>query len=285
LGTEYAPNTVTADARAGDAPAIEEAPSIGAPIIEFDKVVKSFGDHMVCRQLDFTVAAGERVTLIGPSGSGKTTVLRLLMTLERPDGGRIRVDGEPLWHLQKGSKTAPADQRHLRKVRRKIGMVFQQFNLFPNMTVLQNVTEAPVRVLGLSRDAADEKARELLDRVGLGGKLDARPTQLSGGQQQRVAIARALAMEPKVLLLDEVTSALDPELVAGVLNVLREIAETTDITMLIVTHEMHFARDVSHRVMMFDHGQIVEQGPPDQIFTQPQHQRTKSFLHAVVEER
>jgi len=164
-------------------------------------------------------------------------------------------------------------------------MVFQQFNLFPNMTVLQNVTEAPVRVLGRSRDAADQKARELLDRVGLSGKLDARPTQLSGGQQQRVAIARALAMEPKVLLLDEVTSALDPELVAGVLNVLREIAETTDITMLIVTHEMHFARDVSHRVMMFDHGQIVEQGPPDQIFTQPKHQRTKSFLHAVVEER
>jgi polar amino acid transport system ATP-binding protein len=254
-------------------------------MIEFDNVVKSFGDNTVCRQLNFTVAAGERVTLIGPSGSGKTTVLRLLMTLEQPNGGRIWVDGEPLWHIQKGDKTVLADQKHLRKVRRKIGMVFQQFNLFPNMTVLQNVTEAPVRVLGRSRDAANDKARELLDRVGLSAKLDARPTQLSGGQQQRVAIARALSMEPRVLLLDEVTSALDPELVAGVLNVLREIAETTDITMLIVTHEMQFARDVSHRVMMFDHGQIVEQGPPDELFTRPQHQRTKSFLQAVVEER
>jgi polar amino acid transport system ATP-binding protein len=274
LVTEPASKTVSADAGTGD-----------SPIITFDKVVKSFGDNTVCRELDFTVGAGERVTLIGPSGSGKTTVLRLLMTLERPDGGRIWVDGEPLWHIEKGGRTVPADQKHLRKVRRRIGMVFQQFNLFPNMTVLQNVTEAPVRVLGRSRDAADQQARELLDRVGLSGKLDARPTQLSGGQQQRVAIARALAMEPKVLLLDEVTSALDPELVAGVLNVLREIAETTDITMLIVTHEMHFARDVSHRVMMFDHGQIVEQGPPEQIFTRPQHQRTKSFLHAIVEER
>jgi polar amino acid transport system ATP-binding protein len=274
LATESLPDAVTAEARAGD-----------APIIRFDKVIKSFGDNMVCRELDFTVAAGERVTLIGPSGSGKTTVLRLLMTLEQPNGGRIWVDGEPLWHIQKGGKTVPADQKHLRKVRRRIGMVFQQFNLFPNMTVLQNVTEAPVRVLGRGRDAAEQAARELLDRVGLSGKLDARPTQLSGGQQQRVAIARALAMEPKVLLLDEVTSALDPELVAGVLCVLREIAETTDITMLIVTHEMHFARDVSHRVMMFDQGQIVEQGPPEQIFLRPQHPRTQSFLQAVVEER
>jgi polar amino acid transport system ATP-binding protein len=153
------------------------------------------------------------------------------------------------------------------------------------MTVLRNVTEAPVHVLGAEKDKAEQRARELLDRVGLSAKLDARPTQLSGGQQQRVAIARALAMEPKILLLDEVTSALDPELVAGVLNVLREIAETTDITMLIVTHEMHFARDVSHRVMMFDHGQVIEQGPPEQIFGAPQHDRTRAFLHAVVEER
>jgi polar amino acid transport system ATP-binding protein len=274
LATEYAPDAVSADSRSG-----------GEPIIKFDKVVKRFGENVVCRELDFTVAPGERVTLIGPSGSGKTTVLRLLMTLEQPNGGRIWVDGQPLWHMEKGGKLVSADEKHLRKVRRKIGMVFQQFNLFPNMTVLQNVTEAPVRVLGKSRDAADQKARELLDRVGLSAKLDARPTQLSGGQQQRVAIARALAMEPKVLLLDEVTSALDPELVAGALNVLREIAETTDITMLIVTHEMHFARDVSHRVMMFDHGQVIEQGPPERIFTRPQHSRTRSFLHAVVEER
>jgi polar amino acid transport system ATP-binding protein len=151
--------------------------------------------------------------------------------------------------------------------------------------VLRNITEAPVHVLGMDKDKAEEKARELCGRVGLSAKLDARPNQLSGGQQQRVAIARALAMEPKVLLLDEVTSALDPELVAGVLDVLRGLAETTDITMLIVTHEMRFARDVSHRVMMFDHGQVIEQGPPDQIFTAPGHDRTRSFLHAVLEER
>jgi polar amino acid transport system ATP-binding protein len=151
--------------------------------------------------------------------------------------------------------------------------------------VMENLCEAPIRVLGKSKDEASEKARELLDNVGLAEKVDAHPTQLSGGQQQRVAIARALAMEPKVLLLDEVTSALDPELIAGVLGVLREIAETTDITMLIVTHEMGFARDVSHKVMMFDHGQIVEQGPPDKIFSDPDHDRTKSFLHAVLDER
>jgi polar amino acid transport system ATP-binding protein len=259
--------------------------SNGEPIIRFDKVVKRFGDNVVLRELNFNVAPGERVTLIGPSGSGKTTILRLLMTLEDLNGGYIWVDGDPLWHMQRNDKLVPANEKHLREVRKKVGMVFQQFNLFPNMTVLRNVTEAPVHVLGVDKDSAEKKARELLERVGLSAKLDARPNQLSGGQQQRVAIARALAMEPRVLLLDEVTSALDPELVAGVLHVLREIAETTDITMLIVTHEMHFARDVSHRVMMFDHGQVVEQGPPDQIFSAPKHERTRSFLRAVLEER
>jgi len=257
----------------------------GQPIIRFDKVVKRFGDNVVLRELDFEVQPGERVTLIGPSGSGKTTILRLLMTLERPNGGSIWVDGEPLWEVAENGKIRTGSEKHLRRVRKKIGMVFQQFNLFPNMSVLRNVTEAPVRVLGMHQDEADQKARDLLDRVGLLEKADARPTQLSGGQQQRVAIARALAMEPKVLLLDEVTSALDPELVAGVLDVLREVAETTDITMLIVTHEMHFARDVSHRVMMFDEGQVVEQGPPEKIFTAPDHERTQSFLQAVVEQR
>ncbi len=254
-------------------------------LVAFDKVVKRFGDNVVLRDLDFNVAPGERVTLIGPSGSGKTTILRLLMTLERPDGRQIWVDGEPLWHMRKGDQLVPANEKHLRRVRTKIGMVFQQFNLFPNMTVLRNVTEAPVQVLGKSREEAERQGRELLERVGLEAKADAHPNQLSGGQQQRVAIARALAMEPKILLLDEVTSALDPELIAGVLNVLREIAATTDITMLIVTHEMHFARDVSHRVMMFDSGQVVEQGPPDKIFGACDHERTKRFLHAVIEER
>ncbi len=257
----------------------------GQPLIRFDNVVKRFGDLTVLDKLSFEVNAGERVTLIGPSGSGKTTILRLLMTLEDLTGGYIWVGDQPLWHMRKGDKLVPANQKHLRDVRKQIGMVFQHFNLFPNMTVMGNLIEAPIRVLGKSKEEASDKGRELLERVGLEEKADAHPTQLSGGQQQRVAIARALAMEPRVLLLDEVTSALDPELIAGVLGVLRDIADTTDITMLIVTHEMGFARDVSHKVMMFDHGQIVEQGPPDKIFSEPENDRTKSFLHAILDER
>jgi polar amino acid transport system ATP-binding protein len=252
-------------------------------MIRFDRVVKKFGDNVVLRDLSFEVEPGEFVTLIGPSGSGKTTILRLLMTLERVNGGTIQVGEEYLSHMEKNGKLVPADEKHLRKVRRRIGMVFQQFNLFPNMKVLQNITEAPIRVLGQSRDEAEEKARSLLEMVGLSDKIDAHPSQLSGGQQQRVAIARALAMEPEVLLLDEVTSALDPELVAGVLAVLREIAETTDITFLCVTHEMQFARDVSDRVMMFDRGQIIEDAKPDKLFTDPDHERTREFLHAVLD--
>jgi polar amino acid transport system ATP-binding protein len=253
--------------------------------LHFEKVVKRYGDLTVLDHLDIGVDAGEKVTLIGPSGSGKTTILRLLMTLETLTEGYIWVGGKPLWHMQRDGKLVPANEKYLREMRKQIGMVFQHFNLFPNMTVLQNVIEAPVRSLGQDRDRAVVKARELLDRVGLAAKEDAHPTQLSGGQQQRVAIARALAMEPKVLLLDEVTSALDPELVAGVLAVLRELAETTDITMLIVTHEMHFARDVSDRVLMFDKGKIVEAGPPSQIFGNCESERTRAFLSAVVEQR
>jgi polar amino acid transport system ATP-binding protein len=252
-------------------------------MIRFDRVVKRFGDNVVLRDLSFSTEAGEFVTLIGPSGSGKTTILRLLMTLERVNGGMIEVGGEPLSHMKKNGKLVPADEKHLRKVRRRIGMVFQQFNLFPNMKVLQNITEAPMRVLGKSRDEAEDKARSLLEMVGLTDKVDAHPSQLSGGQQQRVAIARALAMEPDVLLLDEVTSALDPELVAGVLGVLREIASTTDITFLCVTHEMQFARDVSDRVMMFDSGRIIEDGHPEKLFTDPSHARTREFLQAVLD--
>ncbi|WP_432073627.1 ectoine/hydroxyectoine ABC transporter ATP-binding protein EhuA [Streptomyces wuyuanensis] len=242
-------------------------------LIRFTNVTKRFGDNTVLDDLCFSVRPGKHVTLIGPSGSGKTTILRLLMTLASPDSGTIDVNGGRLF---------PADEKERREVRKKIGMVFQQFNLFPNMTVLRNITEAPVRVLGLSKDEAEERARELLDLVGLADRADARPSQLSGGQQQRVAIARALAMRPQVLLLDEVTSALDPELVAGVLDVLRDIARTTDITMLCVTHEMNFARDISDEVLMFDAGKVIESGPPEKIFSEPEHERTREFLGAVL---
>ncbi|CAL9454823.1 ectoine/hydroxyectoine ABC transporter ATP-binding protein EhuA [Streptomyces sp. enrichment culture] len=241
--------------------------------VEISNVTKRFGGNTVLDRLDLTVKAGSHVTLIGPSGSGKTTILRMLMTLTKPDEGTITVDGQRLF---------PASDKQCRQVRRNIGMVFQQFNLFPHMSVLRNLTEAPVTVLGLSRDEAEERARELLDLVGLADKCDAKPGRLSGGQQQRVAIARALAMRPKVLLLDEVTSALDPELVAGVLDLLRDIARSTDITMLCVTHEMHFARDFSDQVLMFDSGRIVESGPPEKIFNDPEEERTREFLGAVL---
>ncbi|MGW1898764.1 ectoine/hydroxyectoine ABC transporter ATP-binding protein EhuA [Streptomyces hirsutus] len=242
-------------------------------MIRLEKVTKRFGTNTVLDDLDFSVDAGKHVTLIGPSGSGKTTILRLLMTLLKPEEGTITVDGEQLF---------PAPEKQVREIRKKIGMVFQHFNLFPNMTVLRNITEAPVTVLGLSKDEAEDRARELLEMVGLTEHIDKHPAQLSGGQQQRVAIARALAMRPQVLLLDEVTSALDPELVAGVLDVLRDIARSTDITMLCVTHEMNFARDISDRVLMFDQGRIIESAPPEKLFNEPEHDRTREFLSAVL---
>jgi polar amino acid transport system ATP-binding protein len=259
-----------------------ESRAAGTELVRFDKVTKRFGELTVLDQLDFSVETGKHVTLIGPSGSGKTTILRLLMTLVKPDEGTITVDGELLSHEQKGGRLVQAGDRHSREVRKKIGMVFQQFNLFPNMKVLRNVMEAPVHVLGLSKDEAEKRARDLIELVGLTEHLDKYPSQLSGGQQQRVAIARALAMRPQVMLLDEVTSALDPELVAGVLDVLRDIAHTTDITMLCVTHEMTFARDISDAVLMFDKGKIVESGPPDKIFSDPEHERTREFLSTVL---
>ncbi|MFD5319016.1 ectoine/hydroxyectoine ABC transporter ATP-binding protein EhuA [Streptomyces sp. NPDC127098] len=254
----------------------------GSELVRFDKVTKRFGGTTVLDQLDFSVSTGKHVTLIGPSGSGKTTILRLLMTLVKPDEGTIKVDGDYLTHEERDGRLVKAGDRHVREVRKKIGMVFQHFNLFPNMKVLRNVTEAPVHVLGLDKDEAEQRARELIELVGLSEQLDKYPSQLSGGQQQRVAIARALAMRPQVLLLDEVTSALDPELVAGVLDVLRDIAHSTDITMLVVTHEMSFARDISDAVLMFDQGRIVESGPPDKIFSDPEHDRTREFLSTVL---
>ena len=253
-----------------------------SPRIAFQDVLKKFGDNVVLNNLNFSVEKGERVTLIGPSGSGKTTILRLLMTLEDLTGGYIYVDGDPLTHANRDGKRMKLRPKEVSLIRRRIGMVFQQFNLFPNMSVIENVIEAPVHVLGRNRDEARDQATVLLDQVGLGDKAEAHPTQLSGGQQQRVAIARALAMEPEILLLDEVTSALDPELVKDVLGVLRDVADNTDITMLIVTHEMQFARDVSHRVLMFDQGHIIEEAKPDVMFTSPTQARTQQFLEAIL---
>ncbi|AKH82598.1 amino acid ABC transporter ATP-binding protein [Streptomyces sp. CNQ-509] len=254
----------------------------GSELIRFHNVTKRFGDNVVLDDLCFDVSSGKHVTLIGPSGSGKTTILRLLMTLVKPDSGTIKVNGDYLFHEERNGKLEPAGENHVREVRKNIGMVFQQFNLFPNMKVMRNITEAPVHVLGMAKDEAEARARELLELVGLTEHIDKYPTQLSGGQQQRVAIARALAMRPQVLLLDEVTSALDPELVAGVLDLLRDIARTTDITMLCVTHEMNFARDISDDVLMFDEGKIIESGPPEKIFSDPENERTQQFLNAIL---
>lgn len=257
-------------------------PADGSRLIRFDNVTKRFGDNVVLDDLCFDVSSGKHVTLIGPSGSGKTTILRLLMTLVKPDSGTIKVSDDYLFHEERNGKLEPAGESHIREVRKNIGMVFQQFNLFPNMKVIRNITEAPVHVLGLSKEEAESRARELLELVGLTEHIDKYPSQLSGGQQQRVAIARALAMRPQILLLDEVTSALDPELVAGVLDLLRDIAQTTDITMLCVTHEMNFARDISDDVLMFDAGKIIESGPPEKIFSEPEHERTQQFLNAIL---
>jgi polar amino acid transport system ATP-binding protein len=252
------------------------------PIIRFDKVVKRYGSLVVINELDFSVAPGEKVTIIGPSGSGKSTVLRILMTLEKIQGGLITVAGEPLWHEQKNGALHPAGDAHLRKMRRTLGMVFQQFNLFPHMTALRNVSEAPRQVLGLSKQDARERAEELLKMVGLADQMQKFPHQLSGGQQQRVGIARALAMRPRIMLFDEPTSALDPELVGEVLTVIRRLAEEHDLTMLLVTHEMRFAREVSDRVCFFDRGRMCEEGKPEELFTAPREQRTRDFLRAVL---
>jgi polar amino acid transport system ATP-binding protein len=252
------------------------------PIIQFDQVVKRFGDTTVLDSLSFEVQKGEKVTIIGPSGSGKSTVLRILMTLETIDEGVIHVAGKPLWHEKKHDRLVPAGEAHLRMMRKEMGMVFQQFNLFPHMTVRRNITEAPVQVLGLSKAKASQRAEKYLDLVGLADQADKFPSQLSGGQQQRVAIARALAMQPNILLFDEPTSALDPELVGEVLTVIQRLAGEHDLTMLLVTHEMQFAKQISDRVCFFDNGKIVEAGPPDQLLVSPREERTKEFLQAFI---
>ncbi|NSY99820.1 ectoine/hydroxyectoine ABC transporter ATP-binding protein EhuA [Agrobacterium tumefaciens] len=251
------------------------------PLIEFSDVTKRFGILTVLDQFNFSVAKGEKVTLIGPSGSGKSTVLRILMTLEPFQEGKLTL-ADMSYHEPGGKGPFKASEKHLRQIRNHVGMVFQSFNLFPHMTVLRNIVEAPVRVLGIGRAEAEARAIELLKMVGLADKKDHYPVQLSGGQQQRVAIARSLAMRPRVLLFDEPTSALDPQLVGEVLSVIRDLAHEHDLTMLLVTHEMRFAREVSDRVCFFDKGRICEQGKPDEIFGQPKEERTREFLASVL---
>jgi len=252
-------------------------------IVRMRGVRKCFGSEVVLDALDLEVARGERLAIIGGSGSGKSTILRILMTLEGIEGGRVEIDGDSVFTVERSGKEAPASEAHLREIRKKVGMVFQHFHLFPHMTALGNVVEAPRRVLGLSKEEAEARGRSLLDRVGLAEKADAYPARLSGGQQQRVAIARALAMRPEVMLFDEVTSGLDPELVGEVLDVLRELARAGETTMLIVTHQMRFAREIADRVVFLEAGRIAEEGRPEEIFTEPRRARTREFLRSVLE--
>jgi polar amino acid transport system ATP-binding protein len=259
---------------------VTTAPSAGVhePIVKYRNIHKRFGDLHVLRGIDLDIFPGEKVAVIGPSGSGKTTIARLLMTLEEPSDGTIEVDGDLLWHERRGDSLVRASEKHLHRVRGNIGMVFQHFNLFPHMSILRNCMEAPVHVLGLSKAEARDRSIQMLEKVGLADKVDAYPAQLSGGQKQRVAIARALVMRPKIMLFDEPTSALDPELVGEVLNVIAEIAEEGDMAMLLITHEMAFARDVADRIVFIDEGRIVEQGPPQKLFDEPESDRLQSFL-------
>lgn len=252
--------------------------------ISFNRVTKSFGSLKVLDDFDFSVAKGEKVALIGPSGSGKSTVLRILMTLEPYQEGDVVLD-EINYHQSNGPGLLHATDRHVSKIRSNVGMVFQQFNLFPHMTALRNIIYAPLTVLGMSRKDAEVRARELLAMVGLAGREEHFPHQLSGGQKQRVAIARALALRPRLLLFDEPTSALDPEMVGEVLNVIRSLAHEHDLTMILVTHEMGFAREVADRVCFFDKGKIVEQGKPDDVLRRPQQPRTRAFLASLAHNR
>jgi len=255
----------------------------GTPILRTRELTKSYGELTVLRGLNLDVKAGEKAAIIGPSGSGKSTLLRLLMSLEQPDSGDIEIDGVSMWTFERNGREQPTDEGHQHQLRGKLGMVFQHFNLFPHMNVMGNLTLAPQLARRTSEKDAQIKAVQLLSMVGLQDKADAYPMQLSGGQKQRVAIARALAMEPEIMLFDEVTSALDPELVGEVLTVLRELARETDMTMLIVTHEMNFARDIADRVLLFDHGIILEEGSPQEIFQNPRHERTREFLNRILD--
>ncbi|MFI5957100.1 amino acid ABC transporter ATP-binding protein [Cryptosporangium sp. NPDC051539] len=251
------------------------------PMVLAENVHKSFGHLEVLKGIDLKVDPGEVMCILGPSGSGKSTFLRCINHLEKINGGKLWVDGELVGYRERNGKLHEMTEKHIAEQRRDIGMVFQRFNLFPHKTVLDNVIEAPVQVKREKKSEARERAVTLLDRVGLGAKVDNYPSQLSGGQQQRVAIARALAMRPKLMLFDEPTSALDPELVGEVLDVMRGLA-VDGMTMVVVTHEIGFAREVGDSLVFMDGGVVVEAGPPREVITNPQHERTKSFLSKVL---
>lgn len=250
-------------------------------MVRAEGVVKSFGSNTVLRDISLEVRRGEVMCLIGPSGSGKSTFLRCINHLETLSGGRLFVEEDLIGYRQKGDKIYELSPKEAATQRSDIGMVFQKFNLFPHMTALENVIEAPIRVKRRSKSAAVVRGKELLERVGLGDKFDSYPAHLSGGQQQRVAIARALAMEPKLMLFDEPTSALDPELVGEVLDVMKELAKS-GMTMIVVTHEMGFAREVADSLVFMDGGVVVEAGDPREVLAKPQHERTKTFLSKVL---
>jgi polar amino acid transport system ATP-binding protein len=253
----------------------------GTPMVLAEGLHKRFGRFEVLRGIDLTVEHQEVVCVIGPSGSGKSTLLRCINHLEKINAGRLWVDGELVGYRERADKLYELREREICAKRAEIGMVFQQFNLFPHMTALENVTEAPIRVKGMPKAHAADLAMRLLDRTGLKDRANAYPRQLSGGQQQRVAIARALAMQPKLMLFDEPTSALDPELVGEVLAVMRDLA-TSGMTMIVVTHEMAFAREVGDALVFMDDGVVVEAGRPRDVISNPQHERTRAFLSKVL---
>ena len=261
---------------------LSKTPAASAePMVRAENVHKSYGPVEVLKGIDLEVRQGEVFCLIGPSGSGKSTFLRCINHLEKINGGRLWVDGELVGYRQRGDKLHELKDREVALKRRDIGMVFQRFNLFPHMTAMENVIEAPVQVKGETKAAARERGMALLERVGLADKAGNYPSQLSGGQQQRVAIARALAMKPKLMLFDEPTSALDPELVGDVLDVMRGLAEE-GMTMVVVTHEMGFAREVGDALVFMDGGVVVEEGKSDAVIGNPQHERTRAFLSKVL---
>ncbi|XXC84311.1 amino acid ABC transporter ATP-binding protein [Arthrobacter sp. A5] len=250
-------------------------------MVHADRVSKSFGSNKVLRSISLSVDAGEVLCIVGPSGSGKSTFLRCINHLERVDAGRLSVEGQLVGYREKGGRLYELKPKEAAFQRRDIGMVFQRFNLFPHLTAVENIIQAPMRVKRMSKAKATARAMELMERVGLGDKGDYYPAHLSGGQQQRVAIARALAMDPKLMLFDEPTSALDPELVGEVLDVMKGLAKS-GMTMIVVTHEMGFAREVADSLVFMDGGVVVESGDPRQVLTDPQHERTKAFLSKVL---